>query len=169
MSTPTVTFKGNKISLLGEPVQVGELLPKFKVTGTDLGDISNETFQGKVLLISVVPSLDTPVCSMQTQKFNQEATKLSEDVVILTVSLDLPFAQKRWCGAEGATRVIPASDYKYRVFGEAFGVYIQEIGLLTRAVFVADKSGKIAYVEYVSDVGNEPDYSSALQAVIKSS
>lgn len=162
-----VTFKGGRVTVLGEPVVEGELLPKFRLSGVDLADVTNDTFKGKVLIISVVPSLDTPVCSIQTKRFNQEAANLGSNVEILTVSLDLPFAQKRWCGAEGVTKVRTASDYKHRTFGEGFGTYIKELGLLTRAVFVADKDGRVRYVEYVSEVTNEPDYTAVLEAVKK--
>ena len=158
-----ITFKGGKLTVKGEPVREGELLPKFKLTATDMSDLTNESFKGKTLLLSVVPSLDTPVCQIQTRRFNEEAAKLSADVNILTVSLDLPFAQKRWCGAEGIERVQTASDYKYRTFGEAFGTYITDIALLARAVFIADKFGRVQYVEYVPEIAQEPDYDSALK------
>lgn len=160
-----VTFKGNKLTLLGKQLREGDSLPKFKLTGTEMNDVDESAFKNKVLIISVVPSLDTPVCSTQTKRFNQEATKLSDQVAVLTVSMDLPFAQKRWCAAEGASRVVTASDYKYRSFGENFGVYLQEWGLLARAVFVVDKSGKVAYVQYVPEVSSEPDYEPVLEKV----
>jgi thiol peroxidase len=118
-----------------------------------------------VTVLSVAPSLDTPVCAMQTRTFNKEAVSLLEEVVIVSVSLDLPFALARFCGAEGINRVIVASDYKYRTFGEAFGVYIRELGLLSRAVFVLDRSGNVMHAEYVSEVTSEPNYAAALRAV----
>jgi len=164
-SNQNITFKGNKVSVTGRELHEGDALPEFKLTGVDMSDVTNATFSGKVLVLSVVPSLDTPVCAIQTKRFNQEAGSLSDDVVILTVSVDLPFAQKRWCGAEGVDNVMTASDYKYRSFGENFGTYINELGLLCRAVFVVDQHDKLAYVEYVQEVTSEPDYSAALATV----
>lgn len=161
----SITFKGNKISIAGRAIKEGDTLPSFKVTGNDLKDLTEADFAGKVLVLSAVPSLDTPVCATETKRFNQEASELGSDVRILTVSMDLPFAQKRWCAAEGVTGLTTASDYKYRSFGEAFGTYIKELGLLTRAVFVADRTGKVVYVEYVDEVTQEPNYSAALDAV----
>ena len=119
----------------------------------------------KVRVLSVAPSLDTPVCATQTRTFNQEAVSLSADVVILSVSLDLPFALGRFCGAKGIERVMTTSDYRYRSFGEAYGVHIRELGLLSRAVFVIDRNDKIVHAEYVREVTNEPDYAAALAAV----
>ena len=116
-------------------------------------------------MLSVAPSIDTPVCATQTRTFNKEAAGLSEDVVVVSVSLDLPFALKRFCGAEGIERVITASDYKYHDFGEAYGVLMRELGLLTRAVFVVNREAKVIHAEYVSEVTNEPDYTAALEAV----
>jgi thioredoxin-dependent peroxiredoxin len=162
-----ITFKGNPMTLIGAEVKPGTAAPIFKVTGNDLSDVSLKSFEGKVVVVSVVPSLDTPVCAVQTRTFNQKATGLGADVVVLTVSLDLPFAQKRFCGAEGIDRVITASDYKYHSFGEQFGVLIKELGLLTRAVFVIDRQGKVKYAQYVPEVTKEPDYEAAL-AVVKS-
>jgi len=161
------TFKGEALTLAGRELHVGDKLPNFKLTGLDMNDISNSDFAGKVLVISVVPSLDTPVCSIQTKHFNQEASRLSSDVSILTVSMDLPFAQKRWCGHENVDKLILASDYKYRGFGEDFGTYIQELGLLSRAVFVADAMGILQHVQYVAEISSEPDYESALSVVRK--
>lgn len=159
------TFKGKPLTLVGAEVKVGDRAPHFKLVGNDLSDIDCTSFHGKVRVLSVAPSLDTPVCAAQTRTFNKEAINLSEDVVILSVSLDLPFALARFCGAEGIERVITASDYKYRSFGEAYGVYVRELGLLARAVFVIDKDDKIVYAEYVAEVTNEPDYAAAFKAV----
>ncbi len=160
-----VTFKGNPMTLLGPEIKVGDQAPHFKLVGNDLADIECKFFHGKVRVLSVAPSIDTPVCATQTRTFNKEAIGLAEDVVILSVSLDLPFALKRFCGAEGIDRVITASDYKYHAFGEAYGVCIRELGLLTRAVFVVNRDDKIVHAEYVPEVTNEPDYSEALKAV----
>jgi thiol peroxidase len=163
--TGVITFKGNPMTLVGPEIKVGDTLPAFKVTGQDLGDITNKDFVDKVLVLSVVPSVDTPVCALQTKTFFRKASTVSNDVVILTVSLDLPFAAKRFCAAEGIETARTGSDYKHRSFGKAFGVTIKELGLLTRAVFVAGKDGKVKHAEYVSEVTNEPDYEAALAAV----
>jgi thiol peroxidase len=161
----TVTFKGQPMTLVGREVKVGSPARPFTLTANDLSDLSDKTYQGKVLVLSVVPSLDTPLCAVQTRTFNERATALSPDVAILTVSMDLPFAQKRFCGAEGINRVVTASDYKHRVFGEAYGVLIAELGLLTRAVFVIDRKGKVTHAEYVPEISREPSYEAALKAV----
>ena len=160
-----ITFKGGPLTLVGPEIAVGSPAPKFTLTGNDLSDVSSTAYAGKILLLSVVPSLDTPVCATQTRTFNQRATKLDAKVEVLTVSMDLPFAQKRFCGAEGIERVVTASDYKHRTFGEAYGVLIKELGLLARAVFVIDTTGKVAHAQYVPEVTNEPDYDAALAAV----
>lgn len=163
-SNTNLTFKGKPLTVRGNVQRVGAPLPKFHLTANDMSDVTNESFAGKILIVSSVPSLDTPVCSIETKRFNDEAAKLSPDVAILTVSLDLPFAQKRWCGAEGVTNLVTASDYKYRSFGDAFGVYLEELGLLARAVFVADRNGKLMHVEYVPEIASEPNYEAALSA-----
>lgn len=159
------TFKGNPLTLVGAELKVGDRAPHFKLVGNDLSDVESATFHGKVRVLSVAPSLDTPVCATQTRRFNKEAVDLSDDVAILSVSLDLPFALSRFCGAEGIERVLTASDYKYRSFGEAYGVYIRELGLLARAVFVIDRDDKVVHAEYVREVTSEPDYAAALEAV----
>ena len=161
-----LTFKGDPLTLLGREVKPGDHVPDFVLTGNDMADLTINQFRGKNLIIASVPSLDTPVCSNETKRFNQEVTKLP-NMAVLTVSLDLPFAQKRWCGAEGATNVVTASDYKHRGFGEAFGVFIKEWGLLSRAVFVVDKAGKVVYVQYVPEVSSEPDYAPIIAAASK--
>jgi len=160
-----VTFKDNPVTLVGPEIKAGDKAPAFKLVGNDLADVDNGSYEGKVLVVSVVPSLDTPVCATQTRTFNKEASALSGDVVILTASLDLPFAQKRFCGAEGIDRVVTASDYKYHSFGETFGVLIKELGLLARAVFVIDRGGKVVHAEYVAEVTHEPNYDAAMSAV----
>lgn len=157
-SNSNITFKGSPLPVDGQPLSVGTVVPDFSLVGTDMQPVTLNNFKGKVVVICAVPSLDTPVCATETKRFNQEATSLSEDVVVLTVSRDLPFAQKRWCAAEGVDRVVCASDYKDRTFGEAFGVDARTLGLLARAVFVVDKNGKVAYVEYVPEIAEEPDY-----------
>ena len=160
----TTTFKGSPLNLAGTELKVGDKLPAFKLTGNDMSDVDNRKFAGCTLIITTVPSLDTPVCSIETKRFNHEVEALGGAVKVLTVSMDLPFAQSRWCGAEGVKTVTTASDYKYRGFGESTGTYIQEWGLLSRAVIVADASGTIRYVEYVPEIAQEPDYAKALAA-----
>lgn len=160
-----ITFQGKPLTLLGPAIQVGGEAPHFTLTANDLSDLSCTAYHGKVRVLSVVPSLDTPVCATQTRTFNQRATKLSKDIVVLTISMDLPFAQRRFCGAEGIEHVITASDYKHRSFGPAYGVLIKELGLLARAVFVVDSKGKVVHAQYVPEVTSEPDYDAALAAV----
>ena len=156
-----VTFKGNPLTLIGPEVQGGSQAPDFQVLGQDLAPVGLSTFKGKTLLISVVPSLDTPVCDAQTRRFNQEASTLP-NVDILTISMDLPFAQKRWCGAAGIDRVKTASDHRDASFGTAYGVLIKELRLLSRSVFLVDGSGTVRYVEYVPEVTAHPNYDAAL-------
>ncbi|MFD1927135.1 thiol peroxidase [Sporosarcina siberiensis] len=160
-----VTFHNDPVTLLGTQVTVGDTAPDFSVLANDLSEVKLSDSKGKVRLISVVPSIDTGVCSAQTRKFNEEAAALGDDVQILTVSVDLPFAQARWCAAEGIDAVQTVSDHRDLSFGEAFGTIIQELRLLTRSVFVIDKDDKVTYVEYVSEVTDHPDYDKALSAV----
>lgn len=165
--TGEVTFGGNPVILLGNEVHVGEKAPDFEVQSNDLKTVKFSEFAGKVCILSAVPSLDTSVCDLETRRFNQEATKLGSDVVILTISMDLPFAQARWCGAAGITRVTTLSDHKDASFGQAYGVLIKEFRLLARTVFVVDKNGIIQYKELVKEIANEPNYEAALDAVKK--
>ncbi|WP_338449114.1 thiol peroxidase [Niallia oryzisoli] len=159
----SVTFAGNAVTLIGNEVKVGDKAPNFTVLANDLSPVTLEDTKGSVRLISVVPSLDTGVCDAQTRRFNEEASKL-DNVKILTVSVDLPFAQKRWCGAAGIENVQTLSDHRDISFGEAFGVAIQELRLLARAVFVVDSNDTVTYAEYVSEVTNHPNYEAALEA-----
>lgn len=161
-----VTFKGNKVTLLGDEVKVGDQAPDFKVLANDMSEVTFADTKGKVRIISAVPSLDTGVCDAMTRKFNEEASKL-DNVEVLTVSVDLPFAQKRWCGANGIENVKTLSDHRELSFGKAYGVHIEELRLLARAVFVVDSNDKVTYVEYVSEVTNEPDYDQAIEAAKK--
>ncbi|MSR78007.1 MAG: thiol peroxidase, partial [Candidatus Omnitrophica bacterium] len=131
-----VTFKGNPITLVGPEVKVGDKAPDFKVLANDLSEVTLANSKGKTRVISVVPSLDTPVCDLQTKRFNEEAGKFPKDVVVYTVSTDLPFAQKRWCGASSATNIQALSDHRETSFGTAYGVLIKELRLLSRAVFI---------------------------------
>ncbi len=163
--TGMVTMKGNPMTLTGHALKVGDMAPDFEVTGNDMKPVKFSSFSGKVCIISAVPSLDTPVCDMETRRFNREAAGLGPDVVILTISMDLPFAQKRWCGAAGVDRVITLSDHKTAGFGTEYGVLMKESRLLARTVFVTDKSGVIRHIEIVKEIGEEPDYSAAINAV----
>ena len=162
-----ITFKGNPMTLLGPDVKVGAAAPDFTVVDNALQPVTLASNQGKVLLLAVVPSIDNPVCDTMTRKFNEQAAKLPDSVVVLTVSVDLPFAQKRWCGNAGIDRVKTVSDYRERSFGLAYGVLIKELLLLARAVFVIDKNGKVAYREIVKEGTSEPDYEAALAAARK--
>ena len=160
-----VTMKGNPITLIGPELKVGDRAPDFVAIDNDLSHVSLESCRGKVCIISSVPSLDTPVCDMETRRFNSEASRLGDDVVILTISMDLPFAQKRWCGAAGVDQVVTLSDHRDGAFGEAYGVLIKNLRLLARAVFVLDKEGTIRYLELVKEIANEPNYEAVLAAV----
>jgi len=162
--TGAVTFKGDPLTLVGDEISVGQAAPDFTATGVDLSPVTLASYRGKVVVISSVPSLDTPVCDLQTQRFNDEAGKLGDDVVVLTVSMDLPFAQKRWCGAADAGNVVTVSDYKDHSFGQAYGLHIKELGLLARAVLVIDKQGSVKYYELVGEVTEQPDYDAAVSA-----
>jgi thiol peroxidase len=160
-----VTMKGNPITLMGTELQVGDKAPDFVAIDNDLNPVSFDSFRGKVCIISSVPSLDTPVCDMETRRFNDEAGRLGDDVEILTISMDLPFAQKRWCGAAGVDRVQTLSDHRDAAFGQGYGVLIKGLRLLARAVFVVDKEGTIRHIELVQEIASEPDYDSVLTAV----
>ncbi|MER2260986.1 MAG: thiol peroxidase [Psychrobacillus sp.] len=160
-----VTFKNNPVTLLGKEVEVGEKAPNFTVLANNLSPVTLEDSAGKTRLISVVPSLDTGVCSAQTNKFNESAASLGDDVVILTISVDLPFAQSRWCGANAADAIQTLSDHRDLSFGKAFGIVMEELRLLARSVFVVDKNGVVTYKEIVSEGTYHPDYEKALEAV----
>ena len=162
-----ITFQGNPLTLLGPAINVGDSAPDVALLGNDLSPVQLSAYKGKVCVISVVPSLDTPVCDMQTRKFNEEAGNLGENVAILTLSMDLPFAQARWCGAAGVDKVATLSDHRDAAFGEAFGLLIKELRLLARAVLVVDQEGIIQYNQLVKEVTEEPDYSAVLEAVKK--
>ena len=159
------TFKGNPLTLIGPELKTGQPAPEFHLTANDLSTVTLATSAGKTRLISVVPSLDTPICDEQTRRFNREAAKLPGDIAVLTVSMDLPFAQKRWCGAAGVEKVQTLSDYKDHSFGPAYGVRIKELGLLARAIVIVDPGNTIRYVEYVKEVTNHPNYDAALDAL----
>ena len=157
-----ITFKQDPITLLGSQVKKGETAPDFAVLDNDLNEVNLSTYDGQKKLISVVPSIDTGVCDKQTRKFNEEASK--EDGVVLTVSVDLPFAQKRWCASNGLDNVITLSDHKDLSFGKNYGVVMEELRLLARSVFVLDKNNKVVYTEIVSEGTDFPDFDAALEA-----
>ena len=163
--TGLVTMKGNGITLVGNEIKEGDKTPDFTALDNDLKPVSLSDYAGKILIISTTPSLDTPVCDMQVRRFSNEATSLGKDVSILNISMDLPFAQKRWCGTAGVDRVITLSDHRDASFGMAYGLLIKELRLLARAVLVIDRDSTIRYMELVKEVTTEPDYESALNAV----
>ena len=160
-----ITMRGNPLTLLGPALGVGDRPEDVTLLDNDLAPVALSSFSKKVRVISSVPSLDTPVCDMETRRFNEEAGSLGNEVSIITVSMDLPFAQKRWCGAAGVDKVITLSDHRDAAFGESYGVLIKELRLLARAVFVLDREGVIRYLEIVKEVADEPDYDGALSAV----
>jgi thiol peroxidase len=157
------TMKGNPLTLIGPELQAGDHAPDFNVVDGTLSPVDLAKTGSNVRIISVVPSLDTPVCDLQTKRFNEEAAQLP-GVDILTVSMDLPFAQKRWCGAFGVDRIKMLSDHRSGSFGEAYGTLIKDLRIESRAIFVLDKDNLIRYVEYVKEVANHPDYDAALAA-----
>jgi thiol peroxidase len=158
-----VTFQGNPLTLEGTQVKVGDTAPDFTVVNNDLNPLKLSDTKGKRVFLTV-PSLDTPVCDTEVRRFNQEASKLG-NVTIYTISMDLPFAQARWCCGANIDKVITASDYKDREFGKNYGVYINELGLLSSAVFVVDENNKVTYVEYLNEITDEPNYDKALEAL----
>ena len=165
--TGIITMRGNPLTLVGGEVKIGQRAPNFEVLDNDLQPMELTDFRGKVCVISVVPSLDTPVCDAQTRRFNEEAGNLGENVVVLTISMDLPFAQKRWCGAAGIQKVLTLSDHRTASFGYAYGMLIEELRLLARGVFVVDREGILRYTQIVREVTEEPDYQDVLEAVKK--
>ena len=165
-----VTLKGTPVTLGGPEIKVGQSAPDFSAVDTSLGTVKLADARGKVLILASVPSLDTPVCDTETRRFNQEAEKLGGDVEVWTISMDLPFAQKRWCGAAGATRVKAMSDFRDKEFGRSYGVLVKDgplAGVDARAVFVVGKDGKVTHVEYVKEITTEPNYEAALAAARK--
>jgi len=162
--TGAVTLKGNPMTLVGPEISVGQPAPDVELVTNDLSDSQLASFRGKVCIIATVPSLDTPVCDTETRRFNKEAAKLGDDVVVLAISTDLPFAQARWCGAAGVKNVQTLSDHREAAFGAAYGVLIKELRLLARAIFVVDKEGVVRYTELVKEVTDEPNYNATLAA-----
>ncbi len=167
-ATASVTLKGNPVTLTGNDVVIGQSAPDCTLVANDLSEFKLSSLKGKKVIIATVPSLDTGVCDTETKRFNKEATALGSDVVVLTISMDLPFAQKRWCGAAGVDRVKTLSDHREAAFGKAYGVLISGGHLtrvLTRAVFVVDAKGVLRYKQIVPEITTEPDYEKVLQAV----
>lgn len=159
-----VTFQGNPVTLIGNETKKGDTAPDFTVINNELKPVSLSDFNGKIKILSVFPSVDTGVCSKQNHRFNEEASKLSDDIVILAISNDLPFALSRFCGAEGIDKVITLSDHKDLDFSMKYGFLIEEMRLLARGVVVLDKENKVQHVEYVPEIGQEPDYEAAIKA-----
>jgi thiol peroxidase len=162
-----VTSKGNPVTLLGREVKVGQPAPDVELTANDLSTVKLSSFKGKVCIIASVPSLETSVCDTETRRFNEAASKMGDDVAVLAVSMDLPLAQARWCGAAGIKNVQTLSDHRDAAFGASYGVLIKGLRLLARAVFVVDRQGVVRYTELVKEVGSEPDYEAALAAAGK--
>jgi thioredoxin-dependent peroxiredoxin len=169
MSRPgAVTFKGNPLTLAGEAVKAGQPAPSFELRAYENGSMNTikpSDLKGKPTIISVVPSLDTPVCQIQTKKFNEQLATMGDKINALTVSLDLPFAMNRFCGAEGIKNLRSASDYFDRSFGKNWGMLIEELAILARGTFILDKDGKVVYAEQVKEVAEEPNYDAALAAL----
>ena len=165
--TGIITMKGNPLTLVGNEVKVGEVAPDFLVLDNNLSPIKFSSFRGKICIMTSVPSLDTPVCDVETRRFNEEVSKLGDQVLVLTISMDLPFAQKRWCAVAGVTRVQTLSDHRDASFGTHYGVLIKELRLLARAVFLVDQKGVLQYMELVKELTKEPDYKAVLNAVKK--
>ena len=159
----TVTFKGNPVELAGTPPEVGQDAPAFDLVGANMAPVKLNDSHGKIRILSIVPSVDTPVCSIQTSRFNRELDALPESVVGYTISVDTPFAQARFCGTEGVEKMQMLSDYKGNTFGRDWGLYISDLGLLARAVFVVDEAGKVVYSQVVPEIAEEPNYDEVLQ------
>jgi thiol peroxidase len=162
-----VTMRGNPLTLVGPELKAGQKAPAFTAVGKGMAPVTLDQFKGKVKIIAAIPSIDTPVCDAETRRFNEEASKLPGDVQILTISMDLPFAQARWCGAAGVDKVTTISDWRAAEFGQKYGALIKELHLLARAVFVLDKNDNVVYAEYVKEVANQPNFEAALEAARK--
>ncbi|MDY0288245.1 MAG: thiol peroxidase [Sphaerochaeta sp.] len=158
-----VTFAGNSVELVGTELHIGDTIANFTSVKNDLSPFNLSEIKGKKLILAV-PSLDTSVCDAEVRRFNQEATK-TKDVTVIVVSMDLPFAQARWCGAAGVENVLTVSDYKDRNFAHTFGAYLPNVGLIARSVFMLDANNKVTYLEYVPEVTDHPNYDAALKAV----
>lgn len=163
--TGIVEMKGRPLTLVGDEIKVDDMAPDFEALDNDLELIKLSSFKGKVVVISTVPSLDTQICDIETKRFNDEAKRLGDDVVILTISMDLPFAQKRWCTEAGVKNVLLLSDHRDGAFGIKYGVLIKELRLLARTIFVIDTAGKVKYIQYVKETASEPDYDEVLEVI----
>lgn len=162
-----VTMRGNPLTLIGPELKPGDKAPNVTLVGRDMKPVTLDNFKGKVKIIASIPSLDTPVCDAETRRFNEEAAKLPGDVQVLTVSMDLPFAAARWCGAAGIDKVTTLSDWRAAEFGQKYGALIKELHLLARAIFVLDKNDKLTHVEYVKEVANQPNFEATIEAARK--
>jgi thioredoxin-dependent peroxiredoxin len=160
-----VTIHGNPLTLIGDELKVGMPAPESELLDNDLKPVKLSSFRGKVVVITSVPSLDTPVCDIETRRFNDESSRFGPDVQVVVISMDLPFAQKRWCGAAGVQNLKTLSDHRQAEFGQAYGVLIKELRLLARAVFIIDPAGTIQYVQLIKEVSSEPDYEEVVQAL----
>jgi thiol peroxidase len=163
--TDVVKMRAEPLTLIGSEVKVGDMAPDFAALDENLEPVKLSSFRGKIVVIVAVPSIDTPVCDVETRRFNQEADKLGDDVVILGISMDLPFAQKRWCAFTGVKNVRMLSDHRDASFGTSFGVLIKELRLLARTVFIIDRDGKVVYIQYVTETSHEPNYDDVLKAL----
>jgi len=162
-----ISMKGNPLTLMGKQPQIGEQAPDFELMDNDLSKVTLASLRGKICVLISVPSLDTPVCDIETRRFNEEAVNLGSDVSVIAISMDLPFAQKRWCGAAGVENVMTLSDYFDGSYGKSYGILIKELRLLARAIFVVDQEGMIQYTQLVKEVTDEPDYEDVIEAVKK--
>ena len=160
-----ITFKGTPLTLVGTELKSGDQAPDFTLLDNELNEVRLKDFRGKIKVISVTPSLDTPVCDMQARRFNEEAARLPEDVVVLNISMDLPFAISRFCATAGIDKVKTLSDHRDASFGTAYGVLIKELRLLTRSIVIIDKEDVIKYLEIVPEVTDQPDYDKAMQSI----
>ena len=160
-----VTVGGKPVTLVGQELKVGDVAPDVTVLGNEMDEVRLSSYRGKVCVISAVGSLDTPTCDVETRRFNAEAGKLGDDVIILTVSMDLPFAQKRWCGVASIDKVVTLSDHRDAAFGSAYGILVKESRLLARTIFVVDREGIVRYIQLVKELADEPDYDAVIAAV----
>ena len=162
-----ITMKGNPLTLVGRQPQIGEQAPDFELLDNELSKVTRASLLGKICVLISVPSLDTPVCDIETRRFNEEAVNLGPDVSVIAISMDLPFAQKRWCGSAGVENVMTLSDHFDGAYGKSYGIMIKELRLLARAIFVVDREGTIQYTQLVKEVADEPDYEDVIEAVKK--